>query len=117
MGETDDITRLRDDIADLYEHCRAYEQRLARLEERSDNRDERIEELKEDISELRKAIKELEKILEGKLDTISDAVVALANAPSKKVASRWDDVKGYAIAAIVAAIMGYLISMMSGRTP
>lgn len=109
MGEADDIMRLRDDIADLYEQTRAVQQRLTRLEERSDNRDEKIEELKQSLKDLHEQIKLMECAIESRLAEIAQSVQTIANAPAQKIAGRWDQLVMAGAVAIVTAVLAYIV--------
>lgn len=110
MGELEDIQRLRDDVADLYEQTRAVQQRLTRLEERSDNRDEKIEELKQALKDLHEQIKTMECAIESRLAQISDSVQIIANAPAQRIASRWDQLLMGGALVILTAALTYFIA-------
>lgn len=109
MGELEDIDRLRNDIADLYEQQRAVQQRLTRLEERSDNRDEKIEELKQSLKELHAQIKTMEEAIECRLSQIAANVQTIANAPATKLAGRWEEAIKAFLALAVGALFAWLI--------
>lgn len=103
MGTEEDVQRLRNDVADLYNYNKETQDRLARLEERSINRDEAINELKG-------SIKELKQELEAAIAGLSDKIGTLINAPAKRVEARWDSAVQTGITLIVAGVVGFLLA-------
>lgn len=102
MGTEEDIVRLRNDVAELYELHRETQARVVRLEADSVNRDDKI-------GELKASIRELETMIREGLAGLSAQVSALARAPAEKVAGRWDEAVKTIIALAVGAAVAYLI--------
>lgn len=102
MGTEDDIERLRDDTAQLYDENKEIRSRLDRLEERFINRDEKIEGLQKDMVDLK------EKFATG-IAGLSLQITNLANAPAQKVASRWDELLKVATSALVGGVIAYAL--------
>jgi len=105
MGNEDDILRLRNDVAELYELHRDTQARIVRLEADSVNRDDKI-------GELKASIRELETMIRTGLAGLSAQVSALAKAPADKIAGRWEEVIKTLITLGAGAAFAYFI----GRT-
>ncbi len=104
MGNEDDILRLRNDVAELYELHRDTQARIVRLEADSVNRDDKI-------GELKATIEKLETMVRDGLAGLSLQLAALAKAPADKIASRWEE----AIRTIIALGVGAAFVYFTGR--
>ena len=100
-----DFLRIRDDIAELYSKANTHEARLATLNERDKTREDSVLKLEAVVE------KGMAK-LEGLIQALSSQVTMLQNAPSRKVAARWDDIVKTLINWAVVGAIGFAISYL-----
>jgi len=108
MGTEDDVTRLREDVGELYGMHRDMQARVVKLEADSTNRDDKIDELKATIRELEIMVRDGMALLSSQLSTLSQA-------PAQKIASRWEGALSAAITALVGAAILYIGSKIWGQ--
>lgn len=96
-----DLSRLRDDTADLYEKSRDNQSRIVALEEKIDRR-------ASDIARLEAAINKLEGMITG----LAAQITALQNAPAQKIAGRVDSVLEKLLWLAVSGGIGVLATLI-----
>lgn len=96
-----DITRLRDDVGELYEKSNSLESRIVALEGLVDRR-------ASDISRLESAISKLE----GMIQALSAQIQALQAAPAKKVESRWESLLDKLLWLVISGGIGVIVAFL-----
>jgi outer membrane murein-binding lipoprotein Lpp len=103
MSMEEDIERLRNDVAGLYEENKSMRERLTKLEEKGCSWDDKIDELKTSMKELAASVT-------AQLTTLSGQINTLINAPAQKLAARWEDIVKQVLEYVVIAFVAYIIA-------